>query len=76
MRRLIVDQDDDFPQAVDRIIRVCAAAGFEIERNTAVLAWSIYSEEYYAASWMAADDLSDDYVLNAICLVTTVVEDE
>lgn len=56
-------------QDIDRIIQVCATNNYSIDRLTAYLAWTDYSESY-AAGWMNL--LSQDNKLLEIILNHTI----
>ena len=47
-----------YPTDIDRIVAACKAAGFEIRRMTAILAWTAFSDSM-CATWMMVDGYSD-----------------
>jgi hypothetical protein len=67
VQRLVFPANDLFtyPDDVERIVRVCAEAGYEISRNDAHAAWQDYSETM-CASWMILPDNDDAYIVATI----------
>lgn len=68
MKRLVrpgLDFEERYPSDLDRIVRVVAEAGYEIDRQTAQWAWEEYSD-HYAAGWLSLDSYSDYEILFAL----------
>lgn len=50
--RLAVPDGFDFPEDVDRLVRVFAERGFRVTRNDVASAYAVWSEENYCAGWL------------------------
>lgn len=71
MKKLVIPQKKEASDYdVERIVRVCAASGYEITADVARKAWENYSESM-AAGWMLLPD-EDSYLLSMVLSWTEI----
>ena len=64
---MLSTREEEFMTAdIDRIVSVCANAGYAISREVAQVAYEFWSEEAYCASWLSMDGLTNQEVLGAV----------
>jgi hypothetical protein len=75
MKKLVSKHDEEmYPQDIDRIVEVCKANGYEIDRATAQLAWKDVSD-MMCAGWLGLPE-SDEELMRDIMYVLKVEENE
>jgi hypothetical protein len=76
MPRFILKKDkpwSPYQHSVDRLVKACRDAGYEIDEETAYEAWKRHSEGT-AAGWLSMDGYDDGnlvYILNCQCDVVS-----
>ena len=71
MRKLVMHREN-YPDDVTRIVEAMRAAGYCIDRRTAMEAWSEYSDSV-CASWLHLP-VDDNSVVDVICDYVEVIE--
>lgn len=60
----------DFPEDIDRLVRVVATAGWTITPEDAALAWETFSEDEYCASWIGLTGYEDTRLADIVIRYT------
>lgn len=77
MKRLVLPpRGVEFPDDVNRMVRVCAERGYLLDQRTAEEFWSSYSESQYAAGWLYMTGHSDDELFRILKKYLVEVNDE
>ena len=72
MRKLIIRVDETQYHDINRIVRVCAEAGYDIQPTVAQQVWAQYSDDV-CLGWLSQPK-SDAALLRVVLSRTTVVE--
>lgn len=66
MKRLQIPPSEvRYQSDCDRIVSVCALAGYEVSVHAANFAWEAYSDTY-AAGWLRMDSFSDEGLVQIV----------